>query len=99
MGIVGARKRRTRKLRRREYGRVWYELRKRLKNDCLVLLLPLLLLLLEAFGCGGFGAGGGVLDAVADGFVDRALAFSGVRTWNREDLVPVPVPVVPVPVD
>lgn len=97
MGIVGARKRRTRKLRRREYGRVWYELRKRLKNDRLVLLL--LLLLLEGFGCGGFGAEGGVLDAVVDGFVDRALAFSGVRTWNREDPVPVPVPVVPVPVD
>lgn len=97
MGTVGARNRSTRKLTRREYGRVWYELRKRLKNDCLVSLL--LLLLLEGFGCGGFGAEDALLDAAADGFVDRSLAVSGVRTWYREDPGPVPAPAVPVPVD
>lgn len=92
MGMAGARKRSTRKLRRREYGRVEYELRKRLKNECLLLLLllpppplllVLLLVLLEGCGFGGFedeGEEAGNSDA--GGFADRALAFSGVRTWN-----------------
>ena len=66
---------------------VEYELRKRLKNECLLLLLLLLLLLppplLEGCGFGGFedeGEEAGNSDA--GGFADRALAFSGVRTWN-----------------
>lgn len=85
MGMAGARKRSTRKLRRTEYGRVEYELRKRLKNECLLLLLLLLLpllVLLEGCGCGEFedeGEEAGNSDT--EGFADRALAFSGVRTW------------------
>ena len=87
MGMAGARKRSTRKLRRREYGRVEYELRKRLKNECLLLLLllppPLLLVLLDGCRFGGFeDEGEDAANSDAGGFADRALAFSGVRTWN-----------------